>query len=582
MLPAHLKRYVVEQDYGRYTAVDQEVWRYIMRQLSRFLGEHAHPCYLEGLKKTGIELDRIPNIAQMSSKLEKFGWQAIPVSGFIPPAAFMEIQAHGYLPIASDMRSVEHMAYTPAPDIVHEAAGHAPILVDPEFAGYLKSYAQIARKAIISHEDLAQYEAIRILSDIKEDPSSTPEAIEAANERLKAVNLAISHISEAALLGRMNWWTAEYGLIGDMENPRIFGAGLLSSIGEARGCLKPQVRKIALSIDCINFSYDITEPQPQLFVTPSFAHLTEVLNQLAKQMAFSNGGAAGLEKALAAKTVNTAQLNSGVQISGVLNEVVGDAASGPAYLRFSGPVQLSASGRELSGQGRMQHPDGFGSPVGTIIGASKCLSEMSESELRHMHLRAGEIVDLRFTSGVIIKGQVTQLAFSEQKKLLVISFKDCRVMRGEQLLFDPAWGSYDVAVGSKVISVFGGPADRDAFGETGDFAAKVIPRKPWAPLVQLKHRLYGDVRRIREDLLAGRLSQASIASSQLEKLLFETESSFPNEWLLRLSLLELAQIVPSEDWQARLREELAKISGADPQVREQISDGFNLLQTAPL
>ena len=66
MLPEHLKRYIVEQDYSRYTPIDQEIWRYIMRQLKSFLSHHAHPCYLEGLSKTGIEVDRIPDIHVMS------------------------------------------------------------------------------------------------------------------------------------------------------------------------------------------------------------------------------------------------------------------------------------------------------------------------------------------------------------------------------------------------------------------------------------------------------------------------------------------------------------------------------------
>ncbi|MCB0407440.1 MAG: phenylalanine 4-monooxygenase, partial [Bdellovibrionales bacterium] len=167
-LPKHLRKYVVDQNYEKYSPEDQAVWRYIMHQLRDYLSKHAHSCYLEGLEKTGITTNKIPRIEEMNEKLKEFGWGAIPVSGFIPPAAFMEFQSLGILPIASDMRSIDHILYTPAPDIVHEAAGHAPILINSEFADYLKRYAEIARKAIISKEDLDQYEAIRILSDVKE------------------------------------------------------------------------------------------------------------------------------------------------------------------------------------------------------------------------------------------------------------------------------------------------------------------------------------------------------------------------------------------------------------------------------
>jgi phenylalanine-4-hydroxylase len=35
----------------------------------------------------------------------------------------MEFQAYNVL--ASDIRQLEHIEYTPAPDIIHEGAGHA-------------------------------------------------------------------------------------------------------------------------------------------------------------------------------------------------------------------------------------------------------------------------------------------------------------------------------------------------------------------------------------------------------------------------------------------------------------------------
>ncbi|MES3036411.1 MAG: phenylalanine 4-monooxygenase, partial [Bdellovibrionota bacterium] len=213
-LPFHLRKYIVEQDDAKYSPIDHATWRFILRSLRNFHSSHAHPAYLKGLEDTGIEIDHIPSIRDISSKLEKFGWRALPVSGFIPPAAFMELQALNVLPIASDMRSIDHLLYTPAPDIVHEAAGHAPLLSHPEYANYLRQYAQVAKMSIISQEDLNLYEAIRELSDLKENPASTEEQILSAEKRLEQTSKGITDISEATQLGRMNWWTAEYGLIG--------------------------------------------------------------------------------------------------------------------------------------------------------------------------------------------------------------------------------------------------------------------------------------------------------------------------------------------------------------------------------
>jgi len=139
-LPDHLKQFVVEQNYDQYTPVDHAVWRFIMRQNIYFLREHAHQVYFDGLLNTGISPDRIPRIEEMSEILGRIGWGAVAVDGFIPPAAFMEFQAYKVLVIAADMRQVEHIEYTPAPDIVHEAAGHAPIIVDEEYAAYLQRF----------------------------------------------------------------------------------------------------------------------------------------------------------------------------------------------------------------------------------------------------------------------------------------------------------------------------------------------------------------------------------------------------------------------------------------------------------
>src|SRR5947208_13861082 len=100
-----------------------------------------------------------------------------------------------------------------------------------------------------------------------------------------------------ALLSRLHWWTVEYGLIGTMENPKIYGAGLLSSIGESVSCLEPHVKKIPYSIDAQNVPFDITTKQPQLFVCHDFKHLRDVLEEFAIKLAYQRGGLESITKA---------------------------------------------------------------------------------------------------------------------------------------------------------------------------------------------------------------------------------------------------------------------------------------------
>ena len=172
-LPEHLKQFIVDQNYEQYTPINQEVWRYVMGQNVRFLSKVAHGSYLNGLQEAGISLDKIPSIYGMNRILKEIGWSAVAVDGFIPPNAFMEFQKYKVLVIAADIRQIDHIQYTPAPDIIHEAAGHAPIIADKEYAEYLRLFGEIGAKSFSSKQDYSLYEAIRKLSILKEYPNST-------------------------------------------------------------------------------------------------------------------------------------------------------------------------------------------------------------------------------------------------------------------------------------------------------------------------------------------------------------------------------------------------------------------------
>tara|TARA_B100000212_G_scaffold113783_1_gene84808 strand:- start:4083 stop:5282 length:1200 start_codon:yes stop_codon:yes gene_type:complete len=287
-LPKHLKQYIVDQEYHRYTIIDHRVWKFIMDISVPFFKKYAHSSYYDGLNKTGITFDKIPSINKMNEKMSKIGWGAVPVRGFIPPWAFMEFQSLGILPIACDMRSRHHLTYTPAPDIMHESSGHSPIIINDEYSQYLKQYGKIASKAVFTKEDENIYFAIRKLSDLKEDKNASEKDILIAEQELLEAKQSQTTPSEATLLSRLHWWTVEYGLIGKLNDPKIYGAGLLSSVGESQNCLSNKVKKIPLTIDCINYSYDITEQQPQLFVTNDFSSLNDILLEFEKTMSYKN------------------------------------------------------------------------------------------------------------------------------------------------------------------------------------------------------------------------------------------------------------------------------------------------------
>lgn len=575
-LPSYLRNYVVAQDPSLYTPMDHASWRFIMKIARAFFARHAHRKYLDGLRETGISTERIPLIEEMDARLGKFGWHAVAVSGFIPPAVFMEFLSRGILPIACDMRKLEHIAYTPAPDIVHEAAGHAPIIADPDYARYLHHYGELAEKAIFSAQDLNVYHAIRNLSEIKEDPGSTEEQIEAAQKRLDEAVASVDHVTEATQLGRMGWWTIEYGLIGDPSDPKIYGAGLLSSVGESYHCLDPKVKKLPLTVDCVDVSYDITRPQPQLFLAPDFETMTRVLDAFADRMAFRRGGVEGLEKARRSATTTTAQLDSGVQISGTLVTYETDPSGTPIYLKYEGPTQLSFEHQEIDGQGADYHVPGFSTVIGPLKTIGKSTAELSVAELNSLGFKDGKPGRMEFQSGVSLTG-ILRGTTARNGRNLILSFENCRVSLGTVTLFDPSWGTFDLACGSRVVSVFGGAADRQRYLEvTGGF--KQEPRKPkcnLTPQNRALNELYAQVRQLRENGVSPELPR------ELGEIHEELERRYPDDWLLRYELLELDSLHKLHSpWSSRARSALREIArrGADAASKSELIDrGMALL-----
>ena len=352
-LPKHLLQFAVDQRYDDYTPVDHAVWRFIMRQNIFFLKEYAHKVYFQGLLDTGISFERIPRIQEMNDILGKIGWGAVAVDGFIPPAAFMEFQAYKVLVIACDMRQIHHIEYTPAPDIVHEAAGHAPIIVDQEYSNYLQRFGEVGAKAMSSKKDFELYEAIRHLSILKELPNPDPKELDEGDEagRRAAKEPGRTFGDGAALAAAL----VDGRIRPDRHarEPKIYGAGLLSSIGESVSCLEPNVKKIPYSIDAADTAFDITTKQPQLFVCRDFKHLTDVLEEFASKMAFRVGGLEGINKAIECKNTATCEYSSGLQVSGVFTEVLTDENGAPIYLRTTGPSALAFGTRNCRARPRL-------------------------------------------------------------------------------------------------------------------------------------------------------------------------------------------------------------------------------------
>lgn len=529
-LPEHLHKFIVKQPYDEYTAQNQAVWRYVMRMNINYLKHVAHESYVDGLEKAGISEDRIPAMEGMNRILKKIGWAAVSVDGFIPPNAFMEFQAYNVLVIASDMRTIEHIEYTPAPDIIHEAAGHAPIIANPEYSEYLRRFGEIGAKAISSSHDYEMYEAIRKLSILKEDPNAKPADIDEAQAEVEALQNKDVEASEMAKIRNLHWWTVEYGLIGAIDNPKIYGAGLLSSIGESENCLKPEVKKLPYTIEAANQSFDITKPQPQLYVTPNFAHLSFVLEAFANKMALRRGGLKGVKKLINSKAIGTVEMSTGIQISGIFTNVIEDENGKPIYIQTTGPTALANRDKELIGHGTSYHAEGFGSPVGKLKGINLAIEDMFPKDLEVYGIFEGKKTTLEFEGNIVVSGEVITGIRDLQGKIQLISFKNCKVTHGETVLFHPSWGTYDMAVGKEIVSAFAGPASPASFPDIGKVSEEKTHKIHYSDSELHLHELYADVARMRKQ---------EIDEIRLDTIVKELQIKYPNDWLLPLEIFEL-------------------------------------------
>jgi phenylalanine-4-hydroxylase len=551
-IPAHLRQYVASQAYAAYDEIDQAVWRFILLQTHARLVETAHSAYVRGLADCGISVERIPRIAEIDAGLARFGWGAVCVDGFIPPRAFQEFQALRILTIAGAIRTQEHLAYTPAPDIVHEAAGHAPILPDPEYRVFLQRFGEVGQRTFSSPHDRALHDCIHALSVVKEDPLATPAQHAAAEAALAALLAAQPAPSEAALLSRLHWWTVEYGLVGTPSDYRIYGAGLLSSLGEGEACHAPSVRKLPLGASCLDVDYDITRPQPRLFVARDFAQLSDVLESVAARFAQRRGGALGLATALASGEVATLALDSGAHATGIVASAPALGGT-PALVTLAGRCALSFEGEHLLGATPPGAPLDLVVALGPLEGGAS--PHDGRALRRFLHPAPRSRWDLRFASGLRISGE-PRAEIVRRERTLALSLADAEAWLGERRI---DLGPIAVALGERVDSVFAGAAD-PAYWPESAFPGKTTPPPRSRPASDARLvALYRDALRLWEhpdspDLLPG-----------FTRIAGELRAHYPQDWLLRWNLLEsLRKLDAGVVLATMLRDDLLAVEASTP------------------
>ena len=212
----------------------------------------------------------------------------------------------------------------------------------------------------------------------------------------------------------------------------------------------------------------------------------------------------------------------------MVSRVLCDAVGNAIYVNTQGPTQLACNNVELEGHGVEYHAQGFGSPIGRLVGMERCLSVYSVDELKRHGITIGENSTLRFLSGITVQGTLSNILRRDQNNIL-LSFENCTVKDVDgKLLFDPSWGMFDMAVGDAVVSVSGGSADQDAYPIYDSPSSSAhVEAKPCDVEDEL-FSLYSNLRGQREKNLDPTHSIESILSLD------------NTDWLLYFEALELA------------------------------------------
>jgi phenylalanine-4-hydroxylase len=275
------RTFYIKQHYELYTKDDHEVWRDLYVRRWQVLEQQVSQTFISGLKAIKLVQDRIPLL--FDTKLERditiaggatlkagtplngingylkklTGWSSYGVPGYLPQKSFFACLAARQFPTTILLRPREVMDYLPEPDIFHDVFGHVPLHADPVFADFLQTYG----KAALLCED--EY-----------------------------------HIKR---LGRLFWFTVEFGLIEEAGRVKIYGSGLVSSHGEAAYSLKgaweqkgqsaeeckerPVAEWRPFDLDRVcETEFEIHHYQPIYYVLESFEQLRDAMNRYAEQV----------------------------------------------------------------------------------------------------------------------------------------------------------------------------------------------------------------------------------------------------------------------------------------------------------
>ena len=224
--------WTIDQHWDRYTPEEHATWDTLFARQATLLPGRASNAWLKGLDVLKLDKPGIPDFRALNDRLMALtGWQVVAVPGLVPDDVFFDHMANRRFVAGNFIRRPDQLDYLQEPDIFHDVFGHVPMLADPVFADYLAAYGRGGQRAL--GMDALKY------------------------------------------LGRLYWYTVEFGLIAEPGGLRIYGSGIVSSFSESRFALDdPSPNRIVLDLARVmRTEYRIDDFQQNYFVIPSFDEL---------------------------------------------------------------------------------------------------------------------------------------------------------------------------------------------------------------------------------------------------------------------------------------------------------------------
>src|SRR5690349_2473928 len=248
----------ISQAYDLYSEENHESWRRLYARIRPRWERYANDHFLRGIEALHLPSDGVPRLSEINRRLQPLtGFQAKPVSGYVPGFIFFDCLRRREFPTTITIRSKDRMDYLPEPDIFHDIAGHVPMHTEKAFADTLVRFGDCA------------HTAVEITAGIR-DPQ----------ERTRRLTNIIKAMS------RFFWFTVEFGLMRGARGTVAYGSGLLSSYGELQHAIEsPEVQRYPIQMEwVINQVAEIDHYQPLLFIVDSFDHLFSLVDRLERWM----------------------------------------------------------------------------------------------------------------------------------------------------------------------------------------------------------------------------------------------------------------------------------------------------------